>query len=595
MVKKTDILYNEYIGAVDPFIGDNRSFYKFRDEINKAEPKYTLSERYVDRNVDITWLDKIEDSVIALDTILRTPRNFIKDVEEIVPIEQSKKISAESVQHLATHTGLIQSVEGDKVTPSKILNVYKEESFATYENRFIKTLLTNLEIFVEKRYVGLMSQKDVNDISAARTEETFAIGKEKVQYAMEISISAPSANDDHHSTAKADQTKTNDIERVQKVRKIVHDFMTSDFMSKMKDASLVHPPISKTNLLTKNQDYKKALELWQFIESYTAMGYEVNLVDNAVAAPSEYQERMNEIAFFEYLLLKKYTGREADEEITNEISEALINAAASSVKTGRGGGFNEEASKLLRKQFSQILGNYSDKLEEIKNIFVDELEKRNRAIDRQEKKILEAIKRCILAETEMERKAALKRKKQEAALAAREKKLALLEKKKIRAKAQREKLREKKIAEAERIKQALALKQQKARQALKEAQLKAQELVLKKKQDEQALQKKIEKAANDAPYIQNAKLERARQVIQAVIKEKTESKNSEVQNAKGDIAYTKAEIEDAKMKQAALETDIAKDNLEDAKNKVNKSVAKKSSPKKKATDSKKSTTPKGSK
>lgn len=48
--------------------------------------------------------------------------------EEVVPVEKAKKISQETIKHLAQHTDLIQDVDEDgTITPSKVLNVNKKK------------------------------------------------------------------------------------------------------------------------------------------------------------------------------------------------------------------------------------------------------------------------------------------------------------------------------------------------------------------------------------------------------------------------------------------------------------------------------------
>ena len=98
------------------------------------------------------WLDIIEDCIPYIQNILRNPRRFIINEEEIVKVELARRVTVESVIHLSQHTNLIQKIEdnGD-VKPSKILNINKEESMDTYENRFIYTLVNNLRVFFEQR------------------------------------------------------------------------------------------------------------------------------------------------------------------------------------------------------------------------------------------------------------------------------------------------------------------------------------------------------------------------------------------------------------------------------------------------------------
>ena len=57
------------------------------------------------------------------------------------------------VKHLSRNTNLIQDYnqKTGEVKPSKILNINKEESFNTYENRFIYTLINNMKLYIERK------------------------------------------------------------------------------------------------------------------------------------------------------------------------------------------------------------------------------------------------------------------------------------------------------------------------------------------------------------------------------------------------------------------------------------------------------------
>ena len=85
---------------------------------------------------DFEWLEIMEDTVKYIDNILRNPNRFIVNEEEIVKVELARRITVESIRHLSKHTNYIQKIEdnGD-VKPSKILNIQKDESYDTYENR----------------------------------------------------------------------------------------------------------------------------------------------------------------------------------------------------------------------------------------------------------------------------------------------------------------------------------------------------------------------------------------------------------------------------------------------------------------------------
>ena len=120
-----------------------------------ADTNISLKRSKITRTIDVEWLERIEATIPALDTIIRHPSVAIEDVDEILPIELSRHITEKSIKHLATHTNLILDATDDEVTPSKILNVYHEETYLTYENKFINTLLARLCAFVDKRLQAL--------------------------------------------------------------------------------------------------------------------------------------------------------------------------------------------------------------------------------------------------------------------------------------------------------------------------------------------------------------------------------------------------------------------------------------------------------
>ena len=119
---------------------------------------------------DSDWIKMMAFTIPYLDNIFRSPNRFIVNEEEIVKIEQAKKVSVETIKHLSKNTNFIQTVDkvtGD-VTPSKLLNVRKEETYNTYENRLIYTLVQNMKRFIKKKKENLGQYK--NDARQHRSE-----------------------------------------------------------------------------------------------------------------------------------------------------------------------------------------------------------------------------------------------------------------------------------------------------------------------------------------------------------------------------------------------------------------------------------------
>ena len=129
---------------------DESSLEDFNSKLNSNMRVQT--DYFKDAN-NFEWVDIFEKLLPYIEKILRNPKRFITTEEEIVKIESAKKVGVETVKHLAKHTNFIQDLDektGD-VIPSKLLNVLKEETFNTYENRFIYTLIQHLGDFIRLR------------------------------------------------------------------------------------------------------------------------------------------------------------------------------------------------------------------------------------------------------------------------------------------------------------------------------------------------------------------------------------------------------------------------------------------------------------
>lgn len=213
--------------------------------------------------VDYGWVDVLDEAVPYLDTIIRNPRRFIVAEEDIVPIEKTKKVSEESIKHLAVHTNLIQDVDEDgMVKPIKLLNIFKEETIDLYENRFIYSLITNLHTFVR-------SQVTYKDKSASNKEEkSVKYNANTVYNGRKIDISLDLVSRNIQEEIEPEEVVEEREKKIAHIQEILEDFMASKFMKIMANATPVRSPIRKTNVILKEQNFIKALQLWEFLENY---------------------------------------------------------------------------------------------------------------------------------------------------------------------------------------------------------------------------------------------------------------------------------------------------------------------------------------
>ena len=156
----------------------------------KVKSDLLVDLHYDKIDANFEWLDIMENTIRYIDNILRNPNRFIINEDEIVKIELARRVTVDSIKHLSRNTNLIQKIEdnGD-VKPSKILNINKEESYDTYENRFIYTLIVNMETFVEMKKKALLASSSLKDDKSLQYKGASLVGNERISIDLSIKSS----------------------------------------------------------------------------------------------------------------------------------------------------------------------------------------------------------------------------------------------------------------------------------------------------------------------------------------------------------------------------------------------------------------------
>lgn len=361
-------------------------FYElFNNSIKSGKNNFSLYQKYMNNIIDPSWVKAIEDCIIPIDNIIRNPMRFIKQEEEIVNIEQAKKISQESIRHLAQNTNMIQKIDKNgMVTPNKILNILKEETFATYENRFLYTLLKHLQYFIDKR-LRILNDSKVQAENKVSLESEFNIGKEKIKY--EFSLSSTEKTEKNIKKFKLDEdTSQMDLmQRIERLRMILFDFQNSQLIKSLNGCLQVRPPIMRTNVILKNPNFKKVLELWTFIESYNDVGLSIQILENQEMPNDDYIEEMFNVTLINYYLFNKHVKPE------KELEKAQ-------------GSYKEYKPNLVHKTVEEFINEFEMDIDDIERIFVDKVKKATQKRKENELKIKKAIDRVLSKERARKRK-----------------------------------------------------------------------------------------------------------------------------------------------------------------------------------------------
>ena len=186
-----DILkaYGKMTGQEQGNIEDDKYYKYFYNLLETGRNYVKYSYVRLVKEVDETWVNAIEEAMPSLQHVVLNPRKFIEEEREVVNIAMARNITAESVRHLLAHSNYIDEYRKDgTVIPNKILNIYKEESLNTYENRFICTLIAELQFFINKRFDAIFeASKDELGVNF-EVDSSIDNYTETIDYSLQIII-----------------------------------------------------------------------------------------------------------------------------------------------------------------------------------------------------------------------------------------------------------------------------------------------------------------------------------------------------------------------------------------------------------------------
>src|SRR5574344_1091508 len=262
-----------YLARVNDLLKHNASFRTLFGILRDSGKNYVSQKSREESKVyDDKIITSLEEGFSAIDQIIANPRSFIKEEEEVVMAGLAKKITSASINHLASHSELVHSVDAKgNVTPERILTIETEEDLQIYENRFVMTLINKAMLFIEKRYQFIKDHGETRDSDVLLLHGNTNIDGADYECDTRVKISMPS-KDNGNGEHNADLLK-----RLMVLRERAAFYMHCPFMQQMAGAKPVHNPIMMTNIIVKSPNYHKAYTLWRFIDAYTKLGVSYNV------------------------------------------------------------------------------------------------------------------------------------------------------------------------------------------------------------------------------------------------------------------------------------------------------------------------------
>lgn len=342
--------------------------------------KDILSGRLHEKVIDMEWVTEIEETLPYIEKAIDEQRRFIIENNEVYRIDKAKIINKDSVKHLIQHTNFIDNIdETGRVTPNKVLTIEREDSFETYENRFLITLIENALNFVADKY-RKMVDAPTDTFNKVEMERDLVMNNQRVTFKMEYSNEVKDA--EASLLDVKDYEKLSDFDRVRRIREKLNSFLNTDMMMALKKCIRVKPPINRTNLMTKNPNYKAGLDLFTYLGAYNKPGYEIVGRDFSGVMDKEVQQAVYISQGYQHFLISI---------ATNPALKKILEEHYQENRSGRGKAGDSEIDELIENVRKEELKIRLQEIREREKIIRDqkneiaalkrEIEKRDRMIE----------------------------------------------------------------------------------------------------------------------------------------------------------------------------------------------------------------------
>lgn len=319
--------------------------------LNKVDSKLMIDVNKSQIVENDEWIEMVEFSLPHIEKALTKEIKNIVTEEEIIKIELIKKVSVESVKHLSKNVNYVDKFnqKTGEVIPKKILNAYKEETFITYENRFLYSLIKLIEDYMYLREKDQQTEYKGKNEEKANYQAEVKYKKEKIK-----------VNFDYSSESNIGAKKSDDTaERIQDIKKKIKDLKTTNVyqLLQSKRITLVKSPLKMTNVLLKNVHFQYAVKLWNYLSE------QIEIKDKAVKTNKVYEENgiakklVDENVFLMYLIFKN---RDIEEKMKGQKKSALEDKKA-----------RKELTDDLIEKIIELNPDISDK--DLKQMIVDKL------------------------------------------------------------------------------------------------------------------------------------------------------------------------------------------------------------------------------
>lgn len=268
-----------------------QAFRKYREITNKNKSLSSDRQLYIKSNpnldsfivkkyhieIEQSWLDEIDANLEFIDNAIREDRQFIQSKGEVVPIEKVKKVSRESVVHLAKHSDLITHVNKDNpndIIPDKIYMTEKLADYQVYENRFLYKVVLYLKEFISLRYSNINKLRSTYICDFKSSKEFLSKHR---QFKLDINFHDLNYQNEYPlPNASVDKA----LKKMEDLLEIVEMYLNTSLLKEVSKSPIIKDPIVKTNVLRMDNNFVHIVSFYDYLTGYSGLGYNYEEIVN---------------------------------------------------------------------------------------------------------------------------------------------------------------------------------------------------------------------------------------------------------------------------------------------------------------------------
>lgn len=267
----------------------------------------SLNIVYSTVEIDENWVNAIERGLPYVEKAIKEDRQFIRSDGDVVPIEKVRKITKSSIEDLSKHSNYItheSENEDIEVVPDKIFVLNKESDYAIYENKVLYATLIYLKEFVSVRLSKIKELARTLEFNSELNKK-IEVSNRKIN--LHLKIDEKRTNDPHLENRDAQKGI---IDRLDDVLRNIMGLLKYPLMVEVAKSDMVSRPITKTNVLRMNTNFRESLALFDYVAEYSGDGYTVQTLNKSFTPFSDsiseaYNDLLMTYSFLSYIYVSE--------------------------------------------------------------------------------------------------------------------------------------------------------------------------------------------------------------------------------------------------------------------------------------------------